>query len=210
MASEALRDGVRTDYHTFMHFPNEIREALTGLGLDVKVLEEEDDLRILDSYSVQQGKIPEQRGQVALKSGQLQRTAATSLRLSDWSIGAAQQIKGTVEDMDKTRFHIDDNTSVLLQYNQEKEMVDYWRTRMVPWARSMEFVVINSSVAGVYSDSFYRQYELIMDGIIDFKTEEKEEKIVNSVRIRAMRGKKFDSRWHHLELQDSGEVTLTD
>ncbi len=210
MAAKALRDGVRTDYHTFMHFPDEIREAFTRLGLNVKMLEEEDSLRIMDSYSVQQGKTPEQRAQTPWHATSLGGTAQASLKLSDWSISAAQQIKGAIENQDKTRLHIDDNTSILLQYNQEKEMVDYWRTRMVPWARSMELVIINSAASGVYSESFYRQYELLMDGIIDFKTEEKEGKIENSLRIRAMRGKKFDSRWHQLELQDNGEVRIVE
>ncbi len=43
---------------------------------------------------------------------------------------------------------------------------------------------------------------------MDFKTEEKEGKMENSLRIRVMRGKRFDSRWHQLQLHDNGEVRV--
>lgn len=55
ITAQALKSGVRTEYHTFMHSPNKVREGLTNLGLDVKNLEQEDVLRILDTYTVTTG-----------------------------------------------------------------------------------------------------------------------------------------------------------
>ena len=41
IAAHALRNGARTDYHTFQHIPNEVLGALARFGLDVKKLEGE-------------------------------------------------------------------------------------------------------------------------------------------------------------------------
>ena len=55
IAASALRNGARTEYHTYMHPPHEVRESLTKLGLNVKELERKDQLRILDTYDVMTG-----------------------------------------------------------------------------------------------------------------------------------------------------------
>lgn len=55
LAAHALKDGTKTDYHIFQHMPSEIGEALARLGLSVKPLEEQNALRIIDSFSVQTG-----------------------------------------------------------------------------------------------------------------------------------------------------------
>src|SRR5712691_10308597 len=44
LTSEALKQGVRTEYHVFTHPPNQIRDDLNRLGLDVTRLEREDNL----------------------------------------------------------------------------------------------------------------------------------------------------------------------
>src|SRR5436853_3269926 len=52
IAASGLRNGARTEYHTYMHPPHEVRDSFTKLGLDVKGLERSDQLRILDTYDV--------------------------------------------------------------------------------------------------------------------------------------------------------------
>lgn len=207
IAAYCLRSGTRTDYHTFQHIPSEVVEALARFGLDVEKLEEEGNFRILDTYTATTGiGVPEKpkRGRPPYQT--------QSAKLSDWSISAAQDMKSPreVPEPEKRRLHIDDNTSVLLQYNPEKEMIDMWRTRFVPLARTREDIMIHSLVAGVYSEAFYRQFESLCDGIIDFGSQEVGGQIEHNVRIRAMRGKTFDSRWRRLRLVDTGKVVLAD
>ena len=204
IATHAMRNGVRTDYHTFQHIPSEVVEFLSRLGSDVKRLEEDGVLRILDTYTVTTGLGSPMKPSTGRPPYQTQ-----SVKLIDWSISAAQDIKspGDIPDAEKKRLHIDDNTSVLLQYNSEKEMIDFWRTRFVGLSRARETIMFHSLVAGVYSEAFYRQFEALCDGIIDFKSQEQAGQIEHSVRARAMRGRSFDSRWRRLKLIN-GEVSL--
>jgi KaiC/GvpD/RAD55 family RecA-like ATPase len=51
IAAHALKAGVRTHYHTFMHLPREVRQGLQKVGIDVKKLENEDRFRLIDSYT---------------------------------------------------------------------------------------------------------------------------------------------------------------
>ncbi len=55
VASEALKHGIRTEYHTYVHPPDEVREALARQGLKVEELEHKDTLRILDTYDAMTG-----------------------------------------------------------------------------------------------------------------------------------------------------------
>lgn len=199
IAVQALRQGAKTAYHTFLRPPNEIRQALTRFGLDVKKLEEEAFLEIVDSYTPQTG----------LGPSETKAQWAQSLKVSDWSIADARLLKAQIPEEDRRWLHIDDNTGVLLQYNQEKAIVDYWRTRGGT-IRVAKEIALFSFLKGVASDAFYKQIESLCDGIVDLKKEEKGAEIEHYLRLRIMRGKRCDSRWHRLYLMDDGEATMTD
>ncbi len=204
IAAHSIGHGARTDYHVFQHLPTEIREAIAKMVVvkDISSLEKADVLRIIDSYTIQTG-----LGE-AVEAEEL--TAKQTLKLSDWSISTARDLKRGIADEDKRRIHIDDNTGILLQYNDEKPFIDHWRTRMIPYVRARGNILFSSLVAGVASAGFYKQLESLCDGIIDFRSEEKEGKLEQYVRVSAMRGKRYDSRWRKLELLDNGEVTLVE
>lgn len=206
LAAQALKDGVRTDYHLFQHMPSEVREAFTRFGLDVKQLEERDSLRMLDSYTVQTGLGAAETSE----KSRVPRYLSQSLKLSDWSIADAQRIKSGVPQEDKKRLHIDDNTGVLLQYNDEKTVIDNWRTRSRPHTKVQEIILFNSLMKGAASDAFTKQFELLSDAIIDLKSQEKDGRIEHVLRVRAMRGRPYDSRWRRLHLLQTGEVALAD
>lgn len=203
MAAHLIRSGIRTDYHVFQHVPEEVREAIANISAkDISKMEEVDVLRIIDSYTLQTG-LGEAKGGEELGA---QRT----LKLSEWSISTARDIKRGIPEEDKRRVHIDDNTGVLLQYNDEKQFIDHWRTRMIPYIRARGNILFSSVLAGVASAAFHKQFESICDGIIDFKCEENQGELRQLVRVSAMRGKKYDSKWRKLELLNDGEVTLSE
>ncbi len=209
MAVQALRNGIKTDYHTFQRDPSDVGRAVARFGLDVQKLQEDGIFRIIDSYTVQT-KLGEperpSKGELLFQT--------QSVSLSDWSIATAQTIKtgglhlGLEPELEKRRFHIDDDTSVLLQYNTEKVLIDYWRTRTLPGARALDLVFMNSAVLGVHSEAFYKQLESLCDGIIEFKREETGGTRNHLVRMKAMRGRKYDAQWHRLIVGDNLELTL--
>lgn len=200
VAAQGIRSGVRVEYHTYEHVPDKIREAFASLGLDVMKAEEEDKLRILDSYTVQTG-----LGSAGKTSKS--RIPVQPLKLSDSSIEFAQLMKAGISEVDKRWLHIDDNTSIQLQYNDERTVINFTRTRIPFWVKARESTIINSLVSGITSESFYKQYLSFYDGIIDFTSQEKNGR-EHLVRVRLMRGKNCDSRWHRLKILDNGEVSL--
>ncbi|MDV3293253.1 MAG: tetratricopeptide repeat protein [Nitrososphaerales archaeon] len=204
MVASALRSGIKTDYHTFTRMPSDVKAALERLGVDVRRFETDDSFRIWDSYSVQT-RIGE-----ALKVGSAsprERVDIRSIKIEDWDKGTLDELSTDVPQTEKRRLHIDDNTSVLLQYNDPMRVAEHFRTLTIPYARRLELAAIHSLLVGVYPDAFYRQFESFCDGVIDFRSVEEGGEMRHYMRARVMRGKDFDSRWWNLKLLPSGEVT---
>ena len=202
LASQALSAGVKTDLHMFHRNPSAVRNALAKFGLDVEKLRKKDLLRIIDSYTIQTGigSPDDLKGSDAFKQ--------QSLNLTEWAVAAKQQITEGIPEAEKNRLHIDDNLTVLNRYNTENEVIDYWRTRIVPLYRARESLLVNALLMGVSSEGFYKHFEALCDGIIDCRTQEENGKVENYVRVRTMRGKSFDSRWQHVRLMDDGRMSL--
>jgi len=203
IAARSIKDGVRVEYHTYEHVPSRIRGAFAALGLDVKKLEEDDKLRLLDSYTMQ-------TGLGSPKKASKSKIAVQPVKLSESSIDFAQQIKAGIPEIDRGWLHIDDNWGIMLQYNDEKTILNFSRTRMPFWVSARETTLIIPIMTGIASEAFYKQYLAVFDGIIDFRSEEKSGQVEHFVRVRLMRRKKYDSRWHKLQTLENGEVALAD
>ena len=212
IAAQAARLGMLTDYHTFQHVPNDVRKALVGLGLNIGELEERDSFRMMDSYTRMTV------GQDVLEKTKKTREVAHfyepyegSLDLKDWETAVKNDVKDHLSSRSiiKNRaLHIDDNNSVLLQYNSEKAFIDFWRTYIVPSAKISEFTFLHSILTGVHTEGFYRQFESLCDGIIDFKSPEEQGQLEHYIRVRSIHGRLANSSWRRLHLQNNGEVYL--
>ena len=208
IAAGLLKSRVEVHYHTFIRPPHEVGELLTRFGLDVEKFQKSDLLKVVDSYTAQVGLNVAEGSEDSAVIG----TITRSLKMADWSIGFAKEMKTGTGYLAKegALLHIDDNTSVLLQYNDEKTFIDVWRTRALPHTRASGSLFLYAFVTGVGSSALCKQLESLSDGIVDFKSNENEGRIEHLVRVRVMRGRNVDSRWHRLLLQENGEVALAD
>ncbi len=207
ITARALKAGVRTQYHTFMHIPFEVRQELQKLGLNVKRLESEDRFRLIDSYNSLTG-LPIQPEPVSTFTGRQRLSLNDPSYLEKYTAGIATLLQEGAPEIDKRWLHVDDNTSIFNRYFNEQDVLNIFQTRVFQLTRILDLSAFHSVVAGVWSESFYKQFEAQCDGVIDFKAEEKEGQLENLVRVRSIRGKSCDSRWRHIRLEASGEVVL--
>jgi KaiC/GvpD/RAD55 family RecA-like ATPase len=207
IAAHALKAGVRTQYHTFMHIPAEVREALQKLGVNLKKLESEDTFRMIDSYTGLTG-LPIQPEPVSTFTGRPRISLNDPSYLEKYTANIALLLTQGAPEIDKRWLHLDDNTSIFNRYFKEQDVLNMFQTRVFQLTRILDLSAFHAVVAGVWSGSFYKQFEAQCDGVIDFKTEEDEGQLENYVRVRSIRGKSCDSRWRRLRLEGNGEVVL--
>lgn len=196
ICAQALRQGAKTEYHTLMHLPGDIRRRVADQGVDIERAEDDGLFRINDAYTPSTGlDIPE--GQRKSHQG--------NLNIATWSMSEKQLIEKPPET-EKRWVHIDDDLSVMLQYNDENEFHKSMRDTNIPWARALDLIVFQPVATGLHQESFYKRMESVCDGIIEFRALEESGKVENYARVRLIHGKALDSSWRLLKIRDNGEV----
>ncbi|MGP8126462.1 MAG: RAD55 family ATPase [Candidatus Bathyarchaeia archaeon] len=196
IAAGWLRSGGKVSFLAGSHPPDEVRERLTTLGLKPEALEEADQLWITDFYTA---------GVTAQKSKE--KFAVDSLKVADMSIWMGKEV--THEPPAPEFLIIDDNTSNIDRFNEEKSWIELMLSRVLPMAKRRHITQFISILAGgVHTPWAYKQLEAAADGIVDFKLEDRNNEAVNLIRIRSMRNVGFDSKWHVLRMGENFEVTL--
>jgi KaiC/GvpD/RAD55 family RecA-like ATPase len=204
LTAQALKNGLRTEYHTWAHPPRDIRGKLSRLVLDLKRHEEQKTFRIWDTCSRLTGLSLDEEPAV----GGIGATITSPTYLKEFAASLEKMVKEGVPETEKEWLHIDDNTSILNRYLEEAEVIETLQNRLSPYARTRELILFHSLLGGVYSDSFYKQFESFCEGIIDFRSREEAGEMAHYMRVRTMRGQPCDTRWRRLRLMESGEVKV--
>lgn len=195
IAAGWLRSGVKVSYLAQTQPPDDVRHRLKKLGLNPESLEETDQLWITDMYTA---------GVIGLKSKE--KFAVESLKVSDLSIWMGKEV---LHEPPAPEFLIiDDNASILDRFNDEKNWIELLLSRPIPMARTRRITQLTSIIAGIHSSWAYKQLEAAVDGIVDFKLDERNNEAVSSVRIRNMKNVGYDPRWRTLKINENFEVTL--
>jgi len=203
ITAEALKKGIKTEYHVFQHTPSEVRLALKEMGVDVEKCETRGIFRIMDTYTPTTPLVEPREGRAEpLLSGRIPDARR-------WADTIRQKMKSGFEEDEKRWLHIDDNEGVLLQFSDEEYIVNGWRTTFVPMAKARELLTLHALVTGIASDSFYRKREALADAVIDIKAVEEGRKLEHYIRLRALRGVRFDSSWRRIELFGNNRVRLS-
>jgi adenylate cyclase len=202
IAKQALGRRLKTEYHVFQHTPTEIRLKLEQMGVEVEKIEREGLFRVMDSYTPTTPLTSPQDGRrESLLSGK-------TPDAGQWARAIQDKMKTGFEEEERRWLHIDDNETVLLEFSNEESMMNGWRTTFVPMAKARELLIMHALVKGVASDSFYRKTEAMADAVIDISAEEEGGRLENYIRLRVLRGMRFDSSWHRIELTSSGDVAV--
>jgi KaiC/GvpD/RAD55 family RecA-like ATPase len=194
IAAGWLKQGGKVSYNACAQSPDEVRSALTRLGVNCEESEKEDKLRIWDFYTASLGK----------KSNE--KYAYDSLKVADLSLRIAKE--DMLEAPQPEWLRVVDNSSTWYRFNDEKSMMEVELTRFIPSFKMRKSTAVRSIMKGVHSSWVYEQLEGAHDGIIDFKLDETSDPPQNLMRIRSLRNVHFDGRWHVLKVAENFEVTL--
>jgi len=202
IAARSVQSGLKTEYHSFHRNIADVKEALEGLGLSVDRETKRGMLRLIDSYA------PATRQAKGQSLGRVGFLANRIPDVSRWGRAIKKQIAAGFEERDRRWLHIDDNTSLLLQFTDEESMLNGWRTVFIPWGRARELITVNGFVKGIASEAFYRKNEALYDGVFDMVTNEKEGRLEHFIRARRVQGESIDSRWKPVRLRPRGQVVI--
>jgi len=191
-----LRSEGKVTYNAASQSPTRVRSQLNRMGFDPENLERSNRLRIRDWFSAAHG----------MKS--TERFRIESLKVADLSLTLSPYMRTENLGPQPDRLVVFDDLTCLGRFNDEKLWLELELTRDFPVMKQYQFTGLTGIMSGVQSDSFYKRLEADVDGVIDFRIEDRGGEVVNLVRVRSMRDVRFDPRWHPLRLNENFEVTL--
>ncbi len=199
--------------------PEDVRDNLSALGVNVSDAEEAGLLAVEDWYSASLtgGRVePANKGSRLFESIE-GRLRVLSLKVADLSVEWLKASKSTphpvydiVDHWPAGSLVIVESFSSILRFNEEKAFVEWIESRVNPAERKRKSITIQGFVRGIHSDQLYKLMENASDGIIDLRVQEKSEGTRNALRVRGLKGRPHDSRWHEIVIKSSGEATLAD
>jgi KaiC/GvpD/RAD55 family RecA-like ATPase len=136
-----------------------------------------------------------------------------SLKVADLSVEWLKQTKGEIDYSDDERtppgsLVVAESISPSLRFNDEKAYLEWVETRVAPTSRKSGWISLVGIVRGVHSDFFYKRLENALDGVIEVRVLERDDEAKNFLRIRGLKGKRYDAHWHEIQIKPNGEAIL--
>jgi len=205
-------------YLAMARSPEDVRDNLSALGVKVSDAEEAGLLAVEDWYSASLtgGRVEPANRDNRLFESIEGRLRVLSLKVADLSVEWLKASKSTPHPVYDIVDHwpvgslvIVESFSSILRFNEEKPFVEWIETRVNPGERKRKSITIQAFVRGIHSDQLYKLMENASDGVIDLRVQEDSEGAKNALRVRSLKGRPHDSRWHEIVIKSSGEAALS-
>ena len=137
-----------------------------------------------------------------------------SLKVADLSVEWLKDMKqgfqpwDIVETWPPGALSVHESISQTLRFNEEKPFLEFTSSRVKPNERRAKRMDLTGVFRGVHTDSFYKQLEGVVDGVVELRVMERDEEAKNLLRIRSLKGQPHDARWHEIQIKRNGEATL--
>ena len=137
-----------------------------------------------------------------------------SLKVADLSVQWLKDMKqgfepsGVFETWPPGSLTVAESMSPALRFNEEKPYLEWRISRDNPNLRKARRISLAGVVRGVHTESFYKQLESDVDGVIDLRVMERNEEWKNFLCIRSLKGQLHDARWHEIQIKRNGEATF--
>ncbi len=189
--AKCLKSQLGADYHAFSNHPDDVRANLSRLGLDPREAEQSGLLWIIDFYSPGIGVQSKEKWTVS------------SLKLTDLAIDRRSR-----RHVQRPCLHLDDNWSIVFEHNEEKDVVQFLKTKIIPGTRESQRAQLLGLTRGLHGEYVYRSLEDAAYGVVDIKTQEIEGSPDSFLRVRSLKAGVHDKAWHKLTIDRNFETAL--
>jgi KaiC/GvpD/RAD55 family RecA-like ATPase len=206
-------------YLAMSRTPEEVRQNLVALGLDVPNAEKAGLLAIEDWYSASLtgGRVDHSGRDARIFQQTGTGLRVLSLKVADLSVEwlkssktGPQPIYDIVDFWPPGSLIIVESFSTILRFNEERAFVEWIESRVNPSERKRRSITIQGFVRGIHTDQLYRLMENASDGVVDIRVVERGDETRNLLRVRGLKGQRHDTRWHEIVIKSNGEATLAE
>ncbi len=205
-----VQAGLSVVYLAMARSRQDIRDALQRLGLEVTASEKANQLFVDDWYSATLGLERTRSSDQALEVVEDENTMhlrLNSLKVADLSVQTMKGMKDKSETI-RSSVIVAESISPQLRFNDEKSYLEWIETRVNPAERMGKRIVLQAVLRGVHSEAFYKRLESAADGVIEVRVMERDDEAKNLIRIRGLRGQRYDARWHEIEIGQNRQAHL--
>lgn len=213
IAASSLKADGHVAYASMTGPPEEVKESLVNLGVDVVAVIKERRLVIDDLYTatLTGGRIAEDWSKKHFYEGGYR---AVSLKVADLSVEWLKDMKegfkpeDVVETWAPGALALADSYSDSMRFNEESAFLEFLITRNWTNNRRAGRITLAPFARGVHSETFYKRLQGASDGVIDVRTMERDDESKTLLRVRNLKRQPHDAHWHEVQIKPNGEAVL--